>query len=685
MTSRRLRARLWLEHYGVFPRSRLAFFTLYVLGLDLLLLLIQEIAGNAHSSYANTLSGWTIFITLFALVPLTVLLARWLSAHALWRMRNRLVVTYVFIGIVPLILLAGLAVLSLHLFSGQFATYIVSSRLEDQLERLRAENTVIAREIQASLDSNQNAPLEGISKAAGDSTAWLGVKTVITAAGPITTPPPPNLPLEFSGVVHDGGSLFLRSATTIQTSRGTLVVVSGTPLGQGVLLGIASGLGEITLEQSQTVSGSASGDTSAASLRPILTVGTVSGPRNLLDRTVNLSTWIAVVNWANGQSSNSAAIDVQTRTSALYDHLFSAPGAFAYTVEIELLAALIVFGIIVVIALWIGTRLTRSVTSAVAHLYRGTTHINRGDFTHRIPITSNDQLAALANSFNSMTESIQNLVLEQKEKQRLENEITIAQEVQAQLFPRHITQLPSLEVFGFCRPARSVSGDYYDFLSLGPERLLLAVGDVSGKGISAALLMATIHSAVRAYSVEGIPALRQLQTVGGGPAVLTRGGSLIEGAEVCPGTLLSLLNHQLYHSTPQEKYATLFLAMYDADSRRLTFSNAGHLPPLVLSKTGVVKRLEDGGTVVGLFDSINYDEASVQLRPGEIFLAYSDGVTEPENDFGEFGEQRLIELVQKNRDLPLQRITEIVTAAVDDWIGGAEQPDDVTLVLARAR
>jgi sigma-B regulation protein RsbU (phosphoserine phosphatase) len=125
--------------------------------------------------------------------------------------------------------------------------------------------------------------------------------------------------------------------------------------------------------------------------------------------------------------------------------------------------------------------------------------------------------------------------------------------------------------------------------------------------------------------------------------------------------------------------------MYDAETRRLTFSNAGHLPPLVLSKTGVVKRLEDGGTVVGLFDDIRYDEDSVQLRPGEIFLAYSDGVTEPENDFGEFGEERLIELVQENRDLPLDRISEIVTAAVDDWIGAAEQPDDVTLVLARAR
>ena len=134
-----------------------------------------------------------------------------------------------------------------------------------------------------------------------------------------------------------------------------------------------------------------------------------------------------------------------------------------------------------------------------------------------------------------------------------------------------------------------------------------------------------------------------------------------------------------------EKYATMFLALYDGAERRLTFSNAGHLPPLLLAETGSVRKLERGGTVVGLFDDLNFDEGSVQLRPGEIFLAYSDGVTEPENDFGEFGEQRLIELVQENRDLSLERISEIVTAAVDDWIGGAEQPDDVTLVLARAR
>ena len=349
------------------------------------------------------------------------------------------------------------------------------------------------------------------------------------------------------------------------------------------------------------------------------------------------------------------------------------------------MAVAIFFAVIELIALIIGTRMTRTVTAAVAQLHDATKHINRGDFSHRIPVKSSDQLADLAISFNSMTASIEKLIQEQKEKQRLENELAIAEEVQAQLFPRQVSQLESLEVDGFCRPARRVSGDYYDFLTASSHKLILAVGDISGKGISAALLMATIHSAVRAYSVENLPQMREPMAVG----ALAGSGRIMatwpEGVEVSPGALLSLLNHQLYESTPPEKYATLFLGIYDGRSHHLTYSNGGHLPPILIGKDGTIRRLEAGGTVVGLFDNMTYEEGAVEMHPGEILLAYSDGVTEPENDFGEFGEQRLIDLVRDNSDLPLPQIRQIVIMAVEDWIGDNEQPDDVTLVLARAR
>jgi len=718
MHSRLLNARLWLEHNGLFPRGKLSFFTLYVLALDLLLLVIEKIVGMFRSSPGTSLSGWIIFLTLLSFVLLSLLAARTVSSRLLWRLRNRLMVTYAFVGVLPLLVLAALAGITLYLFSGQFATYIVTSKLELHLRALRANDLVLAYKIANDLDTNRESDFgRDESNKPGELrelqiTGWLDDKFLF-ADPPLserspTLVLPKYLPADFNQIVRDGGRLFLRSAVALQTKRGKLTLISSKPLDRSLLQELATNLGQVTLfasgltirqldqdaaplpgfnvsSKNPVQKGANYLDTGGGPPKPTYVVGAIPPPTRVFDLQVTFPTSIAVVNWIDGNTSEPAAISVQTRISALYEQLFAAPGEFAPYLESILVGATIVLAVILAIALFIGSRLSRSITGAVAQLYLATTHVNRGDFSHRIPVTSTDQLAALANSFNSMTESTQKLIVEQKEKQRLENEITIAQEVQAQLFPRHITQLPSLEVHGFCRPARSVSGDYYDFLSLGPERLLLAVGDVSGKGISAALLMATIHSAVRAYSVEGVPALRQVQAVGGRPSLVSRVDSVIEGAEVCPGTLLSLLNHQLYHSTPQEKYATLFLAMYDADDRRLTFSNAGHLPPLVLSETGIVKRLEDGGTVVGLFDDIRYDEDFVQLRPGEIFLAYSDGVTEPENDYGEFGEERLIELVQENRDLPLARITEIVTAAVDDWIGAAEQPDDVTLVLARAR
>src|SRR5438270_5176485 len=289
-----------------------------------------------------------------------------------------------------------------------------------------------------------------------------------------------------------------------------------------------------------------------------------------------------------------------------------------------------------------------------------------------------------------MSESLERMNEEQKEKQRMENELAIAQEVQAQLFPRDPKRLESVELHGVCKPARTVSGDYYDFISLGEERVGIAVGDISGKGISAALLMATIHSAVRVFELGAMPARGEL--VAAGAAAVAGAASMqaprwtvaAERME-SPAEVLALLNRHLYHSTPAEKYATLFLGIYDGETRKFRYSNGGHLPPFVIHDSGEVRKLETGGLVIGLFPEIVLEEEEVRLSPGDIFIAFSDGVTEPENEFGEFGEERLLDLVRSNRHLPLERISDIVIAAVQDWIGENEQPDDVTLVLARVR
>ncbi len=720
LSPRTLRFRLLAA--GLLPRTRLARAACYLLGLDLLLFAVQRFFGLFKLSWGLALAGWVGILSVLAIVLLSVLAYRWLKAKLLWRLRNRLIVTYMFIGVIPVILLVAMTFITLYLLAGQFANFVVTSELDSRLHSLQSVNAAIANELAARLEHGQPAVAESLEGLKRNDPAWASRQVCAWKGGtPLaacTTSTPGKTPFAlpsfltptFGAIVWDHEELYLRAGTEIGSGAQKLSVVSSEELDRELLEKLAKDLGEITLYASRIDS---KRPTPAANSAPLIslenqdkdditlrpsngmtldsgreelhlafTAGVLPPPNNTFDREIAFATPISVVDWATGaQKKTGALLRVLTRPSVLYTRLFATLGDFATGVEYALLFAAVVFAIIELFALFIGTRLTRTVTGAVAQLYNATEHINRGNFSHRISVKSHDQLATLANSFNSMTESIENLIEEQKEKQRLQNELTIAQEVQEQLYPQHISQLASLEVYGFCRPARTVSGDYYDFLTLNSDRLILAVGDVSGKGISAALLMATIHSAVRAYSLEGAPSLRE--PVGAGAGLLSPSTS--NGAELSSGAMLSQLNHQLYQSTPAEKYATLFLGVYDGHQRKLTYSNGGHLPPIILGEDGSVRRLEQGGTVIGLFDNRCYEESTVAMRRGEIFLAFSDGVTEPENDFGEFGEQRLIDLVWEHRHQPLARISEIVTAAVDDWIGANEQPDDITLVLARGQ
>ena len=423
--------------------------------------------------------------------------------------------------------------------------------------------------------------------------------------------------------------------------------------------------------------------------------GTQPPPVNVADLPVRFTSTEAITDWETGQRDN-VLIAVESRPSLLYNQLFGASlsGIITSVLRIAIFLLCLVFAIIELLALWMAIRLSRTITASVADLYSATQHIDRGDLNYRIGVTRNDQLAELSRSFNTMTGSLQRLLIEQKEKERLQNEISIAQEVQANLFPLRAQGLERLELHGVCRPARSVSGDYYDFLVFHEEAhngvssrketgVGIAIGDISGKGISAALLMATLHSAVRAYRFASEELIFAETNLAGLTASREEYGRDCDELFQSPGRILSLLNRHLYRSTQPEKYATLFLAHYNAASARLTYSNAGQLPPLVLGQDGSIRRLDQGGTVVGLMDGMHYDEDSFHMQPGDILVAYSDGVTEPENDFGEFGEERMMEVVSRYRDQPLHVISTQVMLALDAWIGAEEQPDDITLVLAR--
>jgi len=705
----------------------------YLAGMAAALFGLQKLLGLFAASWGEHLGGWVGFLSFLAAVLFSILLFQWLKRKILWRLRNRLIVTYVFIGVIPATLLVAMAVITLYGLAGQFAVYVVTSEIHSQLRSLEAANAAVSNELAARLERGENPAAESLAGLRKRDPSWSRRQVCAWYDGkplPLcgefkgeSLTPPSFVKDTFRDIVRDRGALHLRVATSMPVGSSNLTVVTGEPFDRELVGNIAAGLGEITLfgsgimrndipvkttdrSANQPDSGAHASTTPPNShggivisekqgktvevdeqiLQPTFIVGTLPNPADRFDFEIPLAgTSLSVVDWTNGERKVAALVRVRTRPSVLYGHLFAALGEFVQGVAYILVGIAIFFAIIELIALIIGTRMTRTVTAAVARLDEATKHIDRGDFSHRIPVKSDDQLASLALSFNSMTASIEKLIQEQKEKQRLEHELVIAQEVQAQLFPHQVSELESLEVHGFCRPARTVSGDYYDFVTASSHKLILAVGDISGKGISAALLMATIHSAVRAYSMEHLPQLSVPVAVG---AVAGSGRAMAawpEGVDVSPAALLSLLNHQLYESTPPEKYATLFLGVYDGRFHRLTYSNGGHLPPILVARDGAVRKLDTGGTVVGLFDRMSYEESAVEMHPGEIFVAYSDGITEPENDYGEFGEQRLIDLVRENRSQPLAQISQTVTMAVDDWIGDKEQPDDVTLVLARAR
>jgi sigma-B regulation protein RsbU (phosphoserine phosphatase) len=739
----KLRARM--QEAGMWPQGWIARGACYSLGLAVALFVLEMLLKLVAPAASGSLEGWVKFLVFDAAVLFSILSFRWLRRRLLWRLRNRLIVTYVFIGVIPAVLLVVMALITIYLFAGQFASYVVTSEINSQLRSMQAVNAAVSNELAARIEKGEAPAAESLaglrkrdrSWGRRRVCAWHGTRVLLISGGS-ANPVPMDFPeffnkdqgpyakviregQPFKEIVRDKDGLYLRVASVFDVGPEKLTVVTGEPLDKDLVADIAANLGEITVysagialdeshayrnpnapnqkgfetrifdepdkSKSAAVDGAKTPQNSKGEIfHPSFTVGTLAEPADTMDREITFGTPLPVVDWKTGDLARAGAfISVRTRPSVLYAHLFAALGDIAPGVEYILLGILIFFAVIEMVALIIGTRMTSTVTGAVANLYDATKHVDRGDFSHRIPVKSADQLAQLSLSFNSMTESIEKLIQEQKEKQRLEGELAIAQEVQAQLFPRQVSELESLEVHGFCRPARTVSGDYYDFLTASSHKLILAVGDISGKGISAALLMATIHSAVRAYSVESLPQMREPVAVG---AVAGAGRIMAawpEGIEVSPGALLGLLNHQLYESTPPEKYATLFLGIYDGRSHQLTYSNGGHLPPILIREDGAVRRLEAGGTVIGLFDNMTYDEGSVEMHPGEIFLAYSDGVTEPENEFGEFGEERLIDLVSANRHLPLIQVSQAVTSAVDDWIGDNEQPDDITLVLARAR
>ena len=688
-------------------------------------------------------------LSVLLVILLIFLGLRSVNRRLLWKVRNRLILTYLLMGLAPVVLFGTITGILGYVLAGQYATNSAITVLDETERRVQGEANTVAIYM-----NSHPSPFENKITLAGDygpgqskaSLAYLdngvwrdlpfalvGGKTV---ASPFAGQPAPSwLQHQFDGTISINGRLYLCSLAVIANEKNVTSVLGSIPVEKDTLDPLAAGLGRIIIAPVKIVSisgrqdvdlppnvgpeseqavgevapilrpegakplhlRSGSHDIDGAGKRgnqqpsvdsnaavqqtntshlsdtrpPIATAyssnfnavngGVLPTTGHLLDLRVLFSAPFPVISWTSGEIIP-AIVGVVSRPTVLYTRLFATSVITGSVVRVGLIVIAILFALLELVSLLMAVQLSRTITGSVAELYEGTTEIDRGNLAHRIPVERKDQLGALSESFNTMAASIEDLLVQQREKDRMLNELMIAQEVQKNLFPASPIHAGNLEVHALCMPARTVSGDYYDYITWDDHRLCIALGDISGKGISAALLMASLSSAVRAF------------TLGNGDG---------HSAAPSPSGLLGCLNRHLYRSTTPEKYATMFLAFFDSAKHTLTYSNGGHLPPLILSKDGTVQRLECGGAVVGLLDNLVYEQATVELRDGDLLVVYSDGLTEPEQGDEEFGEDRLRDFVRANESKGLDALASESIGAVKRWIGNAEQPDDMTILLAR--
>jgi sigma-B regulation protein RsbU (phosphoserine phosphatase) len=677
-----------------FRAHRMARFAVWIALYGVALWLVERITGPVPGLL------WLLFWASFIPSAIYYLVRGigYVRHRLLWRLRRRLVVAYLFIAVVPILLIVLLVGLAAFIVNGQFAAFLVTLRLRESFAELKQVNRAVIHEACLTERMPPDAMLDRIqrfyvSELQEHRANYPGLEIAVRLDSharaffldgkPI--PDPATMPSwltreEFAGIVMDRGEVALRAAERHQTPSGELTMILSQPFTPELLDLVGAGVGPVGVVTTEPERGEV--DRGRRGLRVQSPQGAyvqagsvrsksirVPDPLNRFDFTVFGASTLEPVFWGGEQEQKleqPVFVYVTSRIVTLNRQLLSTLGEYSriYVLAFEVVA--IIFLAIEGFALVIGIRLTRTMTRTVDNLYDATERVKGGDFSYRIHLPSRDQLSALGEAFDGMTASVERLLRESQEKSRLESELEIAREVQRQLFPSAAPAVKGLELYGVCKPARVVSGDYYDFLRLGEQRVAFVLGDIAGKGISAALLMAAIQSSLRAQFQDGYPG----RTVAG--------PQLLSTAEV-----VERLNRQLYESTSTEKYATFFCAEYDAATRQLTYTNAGHPPPVVF-RQGRIERLDKGGTVVGMFSPMTYEQAVIQFESGDVLLAFTDGLTEPENIYGEqFGEERLLEVAQRALGCPLEMLAEEIYRSVSDWTGSPELQDDMTMVVGK--
>ena len=634
-------------------------------------------AAAALGGLQGKLFGLVKFLALCFGVYLLVRFIGWWRNRLLWRLRNRLIVAYLFIAVVPILLILTLVILAGRILYSQLGAYLLYEDIHSRVEMIRdiAEHIAAAdaaprpkglkQEESETILANQShtvhdRELPGLTIDFSDDITLLR-----KVAGPAGN--------AFAGIMQEEkkeDALSLISMRAIPRPKGTRIVTLRVPVTPDFLASIAPDLGAIQINLMEQYSpGTGGGVVYTSGINQyVLAKPVIAKARGLQRAVFWFDTSVEVVSRLDAAHlSHDGRVEAlwpvlavfNARPSHLNARIFSSLGELRGTYQLVFVILGILFLLIELAALVTGIVLTTRITTAVSGLYDATQFVKAQDFSHRVHVQHLDQLGELGESFNEMTQSITDLIEEQKQRLRLQNEISIAREVQNQLFPQVVPEVPGVQIEAICKAARTVSGDYYDFIQLSPTHIAIAVADISGKGISAALLMASLQAALRSQ-------------------VLAPGTEHLSTAE-----LVARLNKHLVRNTGDDRFATFFIAVYDSATRTLRYTNAGHLPSFLIAN-GKSIRLDKGGMVLGVVEDYDYEEGQLDVPPGAILVGYSDGLVEPENVYGEeFGIRRVEDAAIRAQAAEPRVVAESLMTAAEEWAGTPEQADDMTVIVAR--
>ena len=460
-----------------------------------------------------------------------------------------------------------------------------------------------------------------------------------------------------------------RAAQRVGGAAGQGLVVVDLPVGESVAARIRRETG-VELREATIVALDDESNESEAFVEtaPVDTV--IAEPPESLTTAYGLS-WFSFLehtDWDTGERQF-VALEIGVPPTAFYERVFGAQArigdvSLGYAFLIALAAVGTLFLVIEFTALVMGFALAKSITGSVHELFVGTEHVRRGEFGHRILVTTRDQLGELAESFNAMTGSVKALLQQADEKKRLEEELRIAREIQMSLLPHETTSIPGVSVTAVCIPAREVGGDYYDLIPLGERRLGVLVADVSGKGTSAAFYMAELKGLILSLSP----------------------------IHHSPRQLLIEVNRIMAKNIDTRSFITMLYAVIDLEKQTLTYARAGHTPLIYLASNGGAQQaqvLTPSGLVVGLdgfqrtFDDL-LEEHTISIGSGDLVVLFTDGITEAMNEDAElFGEDRLSHLIEEHAPLGSEGLRARILGDVEAFVGTAAQHDDMTMVLLR--